>query len=102
MNIERLIIMDSKGLIHPEIRPQVESLITEEYVFPKDILAKIKKDKEAWKNYQSFSEPYKRIRIAYIDSARDRPEEFKKRLNNFIAKTRENKKIGGYGEIDDN
>ena len=46
------------------------------------------------------AESYKRIRIAYIDSARSRPEEFKKRLNNFIEKTRENKIIPGYGGIE--
>lgn len=93
--------MDSQGLIHPEIRTEVESLITDEYVFPKDILDDIRKDEKAWRNYQSFTEPYKRIRIAYIDAARDRPGEFEKRLNNFIAKTRENKKITGYGGIEE-
>lgn len=39
-----------------------------------------------------FSDAYKRIRIAYIEAARKRPEEFEKRLNNFINKTKENKK----------
>ena len=99
-NIERLIWLDSKGMILPEVRPSVEKFIEEEYVFPKDILKAIKKDKEAWKNYQSFSEPYKRIRIAYIDAARKRPEEFKKRLDNFISKTRENKIISGFGGVE--
>ena len=60
----------------------------------------IKKDKTAWNNYIKFSEPYKRIRIAYIDSARKRPEEFAKRLTNFIQKTRDNKLISGFGGID--
>lgn len=68
--------------------------------FQKDIISRIKKDKEAWKNYQSFSDSYKRIRIAYIDAARKRPEEFEKRLNNFINKTKENKIITGYGGTD--
>jgi len=99
-NIERLIWLDSRGMIIPEVRPSVEKFIEEEYVFPKDILKAIKKDKEAWKNYQSFSEPYKRIRIAYIDAARKRPEEFKKRLDNFISKTRENKIISGFGGVE--
>ena len=59
----------------------------------------LKKDKEAWKNYQRFSASYKRIRIAYINSARKRPEEFEKRLSNFIKKTKE-KKLIGYGGIE--
>ena len=60
----------------------------------------IKNDEDAWKNYQSFTEPYKRIRIAYIDAARKRPQEFEKRLKNLINKTRENKLIIGYGGIE--
>lgn len=47
-----------------------------------------------------MSESYRRIRIAYIEGARKRPEEFKKRLSNFIAKTKENKMIKGFGGIE--
>lgn len=54
----------------------------------KDINARLKEDKTVWNNYQLFSDAYKRIRIAYIEAARKRPEEFEKRLNNFINKTR--------------
>ncbi|MDE6766935.1 MAG: YdeI/OmpD-associated family protein, partial [Eubacterium sp.] len=53
-----------------------------------------------WKNYEKFPNAYKRIRIAYIDAARKRPLEFKKRLENFISKTRENKLIKGFGGIE--
>ena len=99
-NIERLIWLDSNDMIHPKIRPQVEDVITAEFVYPKDIIRKLKKDEEVWKNFQSFTEPYKRIRVAYIDAARKRPVEFRKRLDNFIAQTRKGKIIGGYGGID--
>ena len=99
-NIERLKWLDKNGLIHPKIRPSVEKIITAEFVFPKDIIDAINRDESARGNYEKFSEPYKRIRIAYIDAARDRPEEFRKRLENFIRKTRENKLIVGYGGID--
>lgn len=54
----------------------------------KDIIARLKEDKTVWNNYQLFSDAYKRIRIANIEAARKRPEEFEKRLNNFINKTR--------------
>ena len=53
-----------------------------------------------WENYKNFSESYQRIRIAYINSARKRPEEFEKRLKNFIEKTKENKLIKGFGGIE--
>ncbi len=99
-NIERLIHLDSLGLIHPKIRPSVEDVINKPFVFPEDIIDAIRSDSAAWENYQTFTEPYKRIRVAYIDAARKRPEEFKRRLENFIKKTREGKLIVGYGGID--
>ena len=99
-NIERLIWLDEQGLLHSSIRIIVLPLISKPYIFPNDILDAIKADGIAWENYEKFSEPYKRIRIAYIDAARKRPNEFKKRLESFIKKTREGKMIVGYGGID--
>lgn len=99
-NVERLIWLEGQGMLHPKIREKVLPLITAPYEFPEDILDEIRKDEAAWKNYEGFSEPYKRIRVAYIDAARKRPAEFEKRLKSFIAKTRENKLITGYGGID--
>ena len=99
-NIERLIWLDKQGMIHPKVRPTVAEIIEAEYVFPEDILAVVRADEAAWKNYQAFSEPYKRIRIAYIDAARKRPEEFEKRLNSFLSRTRDNKMIKGFGGIE--
>lgn len=99
-NIERLIWLDRQGLIHPKVRPGVAGLIEAEYVFPADILAVLQTDEVAWQHYLRFSEPYKRIRIAYIDAARNRPAEFKKRLASFLSKTRAGKRITGFGGID--
>ena len=100
LNIERLINLYNQDLIHPKLKEHVKEVISVPFVFPKDIIDEIKKDKVAWKNYQNFTDSYKRIRIAYIDAARNRPEEFKKRLESFIKKTRENKIITGYGGTD--
>ena len=99
-NIERLKWLAENNLIHPTCIETVQVIISQEFIFPKDILEEIERDKTAWNNFDSFSESYKRIRIAYIDSARKRPEEFKKRLTTFIQKTRENKRIPGFGGID--
>ena len=99
-NIERLIWLDKEGLIHPKVRDDVLPIIRAPYVFPGDILDAIKADTLAWENYKKFSESYKRIRIAYIDAARKRPDEFQKRLTSFINKTRNGKLIVGFGGID--
>lgn len=99
-NIERLIWLDGQGMIHPKVRPTVAEIIEAEYVFPEDILDAIRADETTWENYQGFSDSYKRIRVAYIEASRKRPEEFEKRLKSFLAKTRENKLIKGFGGIE--
>ena len=98
-NVERLRLLDAQGLLHPKVRASVEKLLDAPFVFPEDILAALRQDETVWRNYLGFSEPYKRIRVAYIDAARKRPAEFEKRLASFIKKTRENKLIVGYGGI---
>jgi len=97
LNKERIKLMLNEGKVHPSLIDSLTSLISDEFVFPSDIIDEIKKDDAAWKNYQGFSDSYKRIRIAYIDGARERPEEFNKRLKNFIQKTKDNKLVSGYG-----
>ena len=99
-NIERLIRMDEQGLIHPKVRPGVEEILRAPFLFPEDILDALREDETTWRNYCAFPEPYKRIRVAYIDAARGRPAEFAKRLASFLKKTKENKLIAGYGGID--
>lgn len=99
-NKERLKWLLENGLIHKSVFEDIEKVTKEKFVFSRDIVEKLKMDKKTWENFQKMSEPYKRIRIAYIESARKRPEEFEKRLNNFIDKTKENKMIKGFGGIE--
>jgi len=99
-NKERLKWLAENNLIHHSFLKTVQDIISKEYVFPLDIIDEIRKDKTTWNNYIKFSEPYKRIRIAYIEGARKRPDEFIKRLTHFIQKTRDNKLISGFGGID--
>ena len=99
-NIERLIWLDDRGLIHPKVRESILPLIRAPFVFPPDIIDALRQDETVWENYSRFSEPYRRIRIAYIEAARNRPEEFRKRLDSFVGKTRRNKLITGYGGIE--
>ena len=99
-NIERLIWLDANGMINPKIRGSVAELIQKPYVFPEDILMRLREDETVWRNYSSFPESYRRIRVAYIDAARKRPAEFEKRLAHFIRSTRQNKLIIGYGGVE--
>jgi uncharacterized protein YdeI (YjbR/CyaY-like superfamily) len=98
-NKERLKWLLQENLLHPSVLVTANRIAKEKFEFPPDIIDAIKSDSIAWKNYQKFSPSYRKIRVAYIDSARSRPEEFQKRLANFIAKTRENRQIG-FGGIE--
>ncbi len=93
-NIERLRYLVEKKTVIKEISETLGDVLNEEFIIPPDILKVIKANKDAWKNFKKFSEPYKRIRIAFIDGARKRPEEFKKRLRHFIEMTEKNKMFG--------
>jgi len=99
-NIERLLWLDARGMIQPEARKNALPFMEAPFVFPEDILAALKKDPAVWEQYRRLSEPYKRIRVAYIDAARKRPEEFAKRLESFVKKTAEGKLIKGFGGVD--
>ena len=98
-NRERLKWLSQKGKLHHSVQKRVEHILREDFMFPGDILQAIKQNKKAWENYNNFSSAYKRIRIAYINAARNKPDEFKKRLNNFLKKTEQNKLIG-FGGIE--
>lgn len=98
-NIERLRYLVAEGQVIDEVLETLGNVLEQEFIFPDDILDTIRSDEQAWHNYQKFSEPYKRIRVAFIEAARKRPEEFKKRLNYFIKMTRKNKQIG-FGGIE--
>ncbi len=57
------------------------------------ILKVIKANKKAWENFQKFSGPYVGVWIGFIDAARKRPDEFKKRLRHFVEMTERNKQF---------
>ena len=97
LNIERLRILVAEGQVLPEFVETLPNLSVDDFEVPPDILEAIKTNDLAWTNYQGFSAPYIRIRISYIDAGRPRPEEFSKRLANFIKKSERNKLIGQGG-----
>jgi uncharacterized protein YdeI (YjbR/CyaY-like superfamily) len=93
-NKQRLRKLLKEGLVITSLVASLKIIVNEDFTEPDDILETIKSNTEAWDNYQKFSLAYKRIRIGYIEGARTRPEEFKKRLNHFIEMTKKNKQFG--------
>ncbi len=99
-NKERIRYLAKKGLLLPKIAESMKAILEEEFQFPQDIIEMIRKDDEAWQHYVKLPMPYRRIRIAYINAARKRPEEFTKRLAHFIKITGTGRMIKGYGGVD--
>lgn len=98
-NIERLRYLVANNKVIKEVAETLDDVLDQEFIIPPDILKAVKANKNAWKNFQAFSDSYIRIRIAFIDGARKRPEEFQKRLRNFIEMTEKNKMFG-FGGIE--
>ena len=71
-NKERLRWLLKRDMIHPYLLETTNEVINEEFKFPKDIIDTIRKDEIAWKNFQNFSDSYKRLKIAYVNDARKR------------------------------
>jgi uncharacterized protein YdeI (YjbR/CyaY-like superfamily) len=98
-NKERLREMVKQGKVVDEVLATLGNLADEQFEIAPDILKAIKANRKAWKNFQTFSQPYIRIRVAFIDGARNRPQEFTKRLGYFISMTEKNKQFG-FGGIE--
>jgi uncharacterized protein YdeI (YjbR/CyaY-like superfamily) len=99
-NKERLRELVKQGKVADEVLATLGDILEEErFEIPPDILKAIQGNEAAWLNFQGFSPGYIRIRIAFIDGARNRPEEFDKRLRYFIQMTEKNKRFG-FGGIE--
>lgn len=99
-NKERLRALVKQGKVVAEVQATLGDVLEDKpFEIPPDILEAIQSNAAAWKNFQGFSPGYIRIRIAFIDGARNRPEEFEKRLRYFIQMTEKNKQFG-FGGIE--
>ncbi len=95
-NKERLKKLVEQGKVMPEVLASIGEIRAEDFEYPEDIMDALQANEKAWQNFQSYSGSYQRIRVAFIDSARNRPEEFEKRLKHFIKMTEQDKQYG-YG-----
>ena len=98
-NKERLRRLIAEGKVVKSVLATLGDLKEPRFTFAKDILEAIKADTGAWTNYRKFPAAYKRIRIGFIEGARNRPAEFQKRLKYFIKMTAKGKQFG-FGGIE--
>lgn len=93
-NIERLRRLVGQGKVMPEVQVGLGDLLEREFEYPADIMAALQSNGIAWQNFQTYSGSYRRIRVAYVEAARDRPGEFEKRLANLVKKSEQDKQFG--------
>ena len=93
-NKERLRRLIVQGKVIPEVLATVRDVVAEPFHFPADIAAALQADEQTWANFQAYSGPYQRIRVAYVDGARNRPVEFKKRLRHLLRMTEKDRQFG--------
>jgi uncharacterized protein YdeI (YjbR/CyaY-like superfamily) len=93
-NKERLRKLIKQRKVAKDVLAALENAQEKQFRIAPDILKAIRANKEAWKRFQKFSAAYKRIRIAFIEGARRRPQEFQKRLSYFIRMTQKNRQFG--------
>ncbi|MGB3717175.1 MAG: YdeI/OmpD-associated family protein [Candidatus Promineifilaceae bacterium] len=93
-NKERLRRLIEQEKVMPDVLTTIDDVLEAEFQFPSAIESAFRANEQAWENFQRYSGPYQRIRIAYVDVARKRPEEFEKRLRHLIRMTEQDKQFG--------
>ena len=93
-NKERLHRLLAQGRVMDDIRAQLPDVSVENFRIPPDIERALRENPVVWENFQRYAPLYRRIRIAFVEDARDRPEEFRKRLAHLIERTEKNKQYG--------
>lgn len=70
------------------------NILDEPFEIPLDVFQALQADAETWCNFQAFSDSYQRIRVGFVEMARNRPEVFQKRLAYLLKMTKANKRYG--------
>jgi Bacteriocin-protection, YdeI or OmpD-Associated len=68
------------------------------FIVAADILEVLRAKPAAWANFLEFPDLYLRVRIGYIEEMRKNPNEFERRLQNFVSKTADHKMFGNWND----
>ncbi|HKP01893.1 MAG TPA: YdeI/OmpD-associated family protein [Chthoniobacterales bacterium] len=97
-NKERVRRMIRAGLMTPAGMEKIRGRMSEKFVPAPDIIAALKRDPVAWKNFQRFPKWYQRVRLGWLDMSRHRQDIFESRLRYFLKMTALNKRYGQVNE----
>src|SRR5438309_3884617 len=95
MNRERALRLVAAGrMTKAGSRALGDQLKTRPVSLSAEVRAALRASPGAWTSFRRFPASYRRIRIGWIEGARGRPAEFRKRLAYFVAMTAKNKQFG--------
>ena len=97
LNKERCRRLERLGLMTDAGRAVMPDL-DEEFVISDDILKALQEDAEAWENFLSFPEPYRRIRIGNIESVRKDGKAFDERLKKLAETSKAGRMYGQWND----
>jgi uncharacterized protein YdeI (YjbR/CyaY-like superfamily) len=93
-NKERLRRLIAAGRVADHALHKLRDVDLDDFTMPPDIERALRANPAAWENLQRWSDSYLRIRVAYVRDARDRGDEFQKRLDNLVRKSEQGKQFG--------
>lgn len=94
MNKARARFLIEQGLMTEAGMASGIDFLDESFEVAPDILAAISTDEETRRQFELLPESYVRIRVGWIEGARDRPAMFEQRLRYFLKMTKQGKRFG--------
>lgn len=95
-NLERLAVLLEEGRVCGEVVASLGPIRPESFEIAPDILQALRGDPDTWRHWREFTPAYRRIRAAYVETARERGDAFHRRLHHLVEKTARGKQFG-YG-----
>ncbi|MDR2667424.1 MAG: hypothetical protein LBB38_00040 [Puniceicoccales bacterium] len=96
VNKQHARILVANGKMAPAGMAVLPDLDPNAYVCPQDILDELCMDGEVWEKFCALPAYYRNIRIAAIDMLRKDMDRFRRALDIFIARTRQNRRYGRF------
>lgn len=98
LNKERARRLETLGLMTEAGKKVLPDLSCDSFKIDSIIEQRLKEEPDTYQNFDRFPELYKRVRIDTIQSNKNQPEVFKKRLDKFLINTKQNKMYGDWND----
>lgn len=98
LNKKRVRRLEKLGLMKDSGRRVLPDMSPDSFKIDPAILERLKADDELYQNFLALPELYRRIRLDNIQGNENQPDLYTRRLDKFIANTRENKLYGQWND----